>query len=98
MSDIRQLFKKELNFINKIKNENHKRLMLVAFMNYPNQLKIFLTVIESMIRTNEWTNDIKTHFFNDPESILKNINIDYKNKDFKFDIDNPKTPKYTLEN
>lgn len=97
MSNIKELFKKELKFIDKIKNEKHKRLMIVAFMNYPNQLKILLIIIESMIRSNEWTNDLKNQFFNDPESVLKTINIDYENKKFKFDTDNPKAPKYTLQ-
>lgn len=81
--DFIKTFENELKFIKKIKDEDIKKKILVAFLNYPNQFKVLLHILPDLLKNGTITFKGFLHqFYENPEGILKTFNIDYENKSF----------------
>ena len=78
------IFKKELNFINKFKNHKNFDNIFVSFLNFPNELHCFLKLMNMLIRDNKWEKTFLNLFLEKPNYFLQCININYDTNEFKF--------------
>ena len=96
MTYTKEKYEKQMQFINKIKNKEHKEKMLVAFLNYPQKMYVFIHIMEDMILKNTWKKDFTSQLLDNPEMFIKMVNYNKDTGNIELTTDNIQEGKYNL--